>query len=149
MSHRALQIIDAIAALHSADVQAVYKNRALSLDEDLQEIPAASVNMGEDRPLDDDGASNCRFIDSLLAVEIVFIVRGDSEEDVTQKLMELRAASHVALMADRTLGLSTFVIDTRYQGAGTREIALINDRITGRLQTAWAVHYRMNIGNPT
>lgn len=147
MTHRALQIIDAAAAVIPQTGQRVFVHRVMSLGEGEQEAPAQSVCMGEDNPLDDDGASNLAFLDSLVRIEVVSLVKEADEEAALAKLMEMRTKTHVAFMADRSLGL-TFVIDTRYAGASKPELEL-NDQMCGRQVTNWDVHYRMNISDPS
>lgn len=144
--HRAEQIIDALVALMPS-TGAAFKHRVLTLSDDQQELPAQSVRMGEDRPIDDDGASNFSFIDSMLFLEIDLYVKEITIEAAITKLLELRTATHVAIMADRSLGLA-FVIDTRYGGSDAPE-AEAKDYVAGRLTTRWQVHYRMNIGDPS
>jgi hypothetical protein len=144
--HRAEQIIDALVALMPS-TGAAFKHRVLSLSDEEQEMPAQCVRLGEDKPLDDDGASNFSFIDSLLFVEIDLYAKEIDIEATITKLMQLRTAIHIALMADRSLGLS-FVIDTRYGGAEAPE-AEQKDYVVGRLTTSWQVHYRQNIGDPS
>ena len=145
--HRAEQIVDAMVALQPT-TGARFKNRTLSLSELDGELPASVVNIGEDEPADDDGASNFAFIDSLLSLECTLYVRAETEDEAISALMQLRSAQHVAVMADRTLGLTAFVIDTRYGGAGEPDIEAQSEYVSASLTTRWQVHYRMNIGNP-
>ncbi len=144
--HRAEQIIDALVALMPT-TGAAFKHRALTVSDEEQEIPAQSVRMGEDVPLEEDGASNFSFIDSLLTVEIDLLVKEKDVEATISKLMELRTAVHIALMADRSLGL-TFVIDTRYGGASAPATD-VKDYIVGGLTSRWHIHYRQNVGDPS
>jgi hypothetical protein len=144
--HRAEQIIDALVGLMPS-TGAAFKHRVLTVSDDEQEMPAQSVRVGEDSPLDDDGASNFSFIDSLLSIEIDLMVKEIDIETVITKLMELRTATHIAIMADRSLGLA-FVIDTRYRGCDAPE-AEVKDYVVGRFTTRWQVHYRMNVSDPS
>lgn len=149
MSHRVEQIIEAFAALVDANFNgSVYIHRALSLSEEEGELPAISIDFGEDSPLDDDGASNLAFLDSLVSVMATIYTRGSEEIEVRRALMAARTAMHIAIMADRTLGLS-FVVDTRYGGADEPEINAETEYLAGRLVCRWAVHYRMNITDPS
>jgi hypothetical protein len=144
--HRAEQIVDALVALMPS-TGAAFKHRVLTVSDDEKELPAQSVRLGEDRPFDEDGASNFAFIDSLLFIEIDLLVKEVDIEAAITRLMQLRTATHVAIMADRSLGLS-FVIDTRYGGSDSPE-ADVKDYVVGSLTTRWQVHYRMNIGDPS
>ena len=146
MTHRADQVIDAVVSIISAAVAArVEKNRTIPFASESieQDLPAISVRMGSDDPL----IQNVSFIDSALSVNVVLIVSRETEPDVVADLMELRRATHVALMADQTLGKS-FVSDTRYAGASAPEIDLSGKSPAGRMETLWLVPYRMNIADP-
>jgi hypothetical protein len=145
--HRAEQVIDALVALQPVSDGQRFKNRTLSLSADDLELPAAVVSIGEDSPLDDDGASNLAFLDSLLTADCELVVQASNEEDAASDLMDLRRDQHVAIMADRSLGLS-FVIDTRYQGASAPEFEQLAEFTAARMTTRWLVHYRMNIADP-
>jgi hypothetical protein len=147
--HRAEQIIDAAVAAIPTTAQNVYKDRKDSLSESDQELPATSVDEGEDRPLDDDGANVMPFVDSLLTVETTVFAREPTEQAVKAKLAELRVINHIAMMGnDRTLGLA-FVIDVRYGGADAPEIERAGEMFVGKRTSRWAVFYRMNITDPS
>jgi hypothetical protein len=146
MTHRADQIVDQVVSLLPASLAAVLKNRSLPISEAEQEVPAFSVCMGDDAPLDDIGRSNFSFIDSLLTVDIISLVREQHEPAAVAKLTELRTAAHIALMADDTLGLA-FVIGVRYAGAPAPELEQ-TDLMAGRQVARWLVHYRMNVTDP-
>lgn len=149
MTHRAQQIVDAVAAAlaASSSVGAVFTHRSYSLSEEDQELPATTVNVGEDQPLSELGASNVAFLDSLLTLEVAHLARADSVEQLLTDLIAMRTAGHVALMADRSQGLN-FVIDTRYGGAGAPDVD-ISTGPAGQLVTRWQVHYRMNLTDPS
>jgi hypothetical protein len=147
MSHRVETIIGAVLAAVRNEAPSnisVFSHRALSLSEQQGQLPAISIEFGEDRPFDDDGASNMAFIDSLLTVNTVSIVAGTVEVEVKARLLDLRHHAHKGIMSDRTLGLA-FVADVRYQGANEPEFNTEGQGIVGSLTSSWAVHYRMNI----
>lgn len=150
--HRAEQIIDAIVATLRADATlaaSVYKHLAVTLAEAETELPAVSVGMGVDEPLGEIGVTNVAYIDSLLAVPILLVCQADTEALAITELMRLRAEVHRTMMAgQRDHGLTTIVIDTRYAGADAPQLNTEGSRITGRLETRWLVHYRMNITDP-
>jgi hypothetical protein len=146
--HRAEQIVDAMVALQPT-AGARFKNRTLALSELDGELPASVVKISEDAPLDEIGASNFAFLDSLLTLNCELLVRADTEDQAISALMDLRTLQHIAIMADRTLGLSAFVIDTRYAGSEAPEIDAVQEYTAARLVTRWHVHYRMNIGDPS
>jgi hypothetical protein len=152
MSHRAQQIIDAMALALGASTRLqgakVFTNRSFSLLEASDEVPCASVNYGADQPLDPLGASNLSFLDSLIEVPIVSFVGADDEPGAMSALMDMRAAIHVALLADQTQGLS-FIINTRYGGATEPALDSSTQRILASLKSSWFVHYRMNLLDPS
>ena len=143
--HRAEQVLDAIVSiLTAAGIQGVGKHRLLEYDK-LTELPALSVRMGPDTP---PGISNIPIIDSELTVSIVAIASAATEAEVVTALMALRSSTHIALMADRTLGLA-FVSDCRYGGALIPELETDKaEHVAGRLETQWIVPYRMNLASP-
>lgn len=147
--HRALQVVNAAkAAIDAASpAAAVYRNRVLSLSEDEQELPAISVRIGTDTPVADSGQGSMQFIDSFQELLVDVIAKGDSEDDVIDSLLSLRATIHEALQADVTLGLA-FVTNTAYAGAGSPDIATGGARLVGSLSTRWVVRYRMNYTDP-
>lgn len=148
-THRAEQIVAAIAAaIASVFAGTVYTHRALSLSEADGELPAVSVDFGDDAPLDNTGVSNFAFIDSLLAIETSIYLRDNEETTVKSALLAARRVIHVALMADRSLGLDDFVIDTRYGGAAAPQMNATTEYVAGLLVCRWSVYYRMNIADP-
>lgn len=148
--HRADQIIAAVANLirtAAPSTISVFEHRRLSVDADQDELPAISVDFGPDSPLDDDGASNLSFIDSLLTVNTTSVAESFEEQDLKSQLLDMRRRIHIGIMSDRSLGLP-FVVDTRYQGAEEPEYSTQSEFLSGSLSSAWAVHYRMNIADP-
>lgn len=152
MSHRAQQIVDAIALAIGASTALqgakVFTNRSFSLLEASDEMPCVTVNYGTDQPLDPLGASNLSFIDSLIEVPTVCFVGAEDEPSAMSALMDMRIAVHKALMADVTQGLA-FVIATRYAGAVEPEMDSSTQRILASLKSSWFVHYRMNLLDPS
>lgn len=150
MSHRAQQVIDAMTVnlLAAGTLGNVFVNRSLSLSEGNQEVPCVSVNYGDDLPLNELGASNISFLDSLIEVTVTAFNAATDEQTLLDTLLDQRRTIHVALMADRSQGLS-FVIDTRYGGAVKPEVGSDAERTFGSLATTWRVYYRMNISDPS
>lgn len=153
MTHRAEQIIDAIVALIKAQANLpvnagnVYAHRTLSLADDQGEMPAITVNIGDDQPSNEGGTDNLAFIDSLLSVSIVGYAIESTEEEVKSQLMDQRRRVHQALMADDSLALP-FVIATRYGGAAAPEMDATTERIAGSMESRWHISYRMNFTDP-
>lgn len=149
MAHRADQIIEAIAALVRARVEGplgckVYTHRRLSLDPEQDEIPAISVDFGEDTP----AVQSIGFIDSILTVPVTAIAREPTEPELREKLLELRREVHIAILADVKLGLPSFVIQAAYGGAEAPDVDVSGDMTAGTLTSNWLVHYRMNFTDP-
>ena len=149
MAHRAEQIVDAIAALVRARVQTtgvhVYTHRRLSLDPDQDEMPAISVDYGEDSRAE---SQTTLMIDSVLSVECTAVVSEPDEFDCRKRLLDLRAEIHRAVMTDRQLGLPVFVVNTSYGGASAPSLFAEGKNIVGELTSTWLVHYRMELDDP-
>lgn len=151
MTHRAQQIVDAMVANISASTSLnapVFTNRSFSLQEASDEMPCVTVNYGADQPFDPLGASNLSFLDSLIEVSTVAFVSANDEPAAMAALMAMRAAVHVALMADVTQGLA-FVINTRYGGAVEPALDSTTQQVLASLKSSWFVHYRMNVLDPS
>lgn len=147
MSHRAQQIVDALVSLIDTQVASkgvkVYAHRRLSLSQDQDELPAISVDFGED----DAQLEDNRDFHSLLDCEITSIVVGYDETDLKTQLLDYRRDSHIAITADRTLGLS-FVTRALYAGANEPEYVTDGEMFIGSLTSVWGVAYRMDIDDP-
>lgn len=149
MTHRAGLIVDQVAALINARLQSkgchVYTDRRESLDPDQDEMPAISVDYGDDA-FNFEGED---YIDSTLSVLVTALVRLPTSEEVREKLLELRTEIHKAVCADRTLGLD-FVIDVVIEGASATapEISARGGGIAGGQMHTWPIKYRMNFEDP-
>lgn len=148
MAHRADQVVDAIVTAIDTAVKPkgvhVFAHRRLTLLADQDELPVISVDFGEDNPAQElTGA----YFDSLLSCQITAVAVAREEADLKTELLDLRRRIHVALMADRTLGLS-FVVNTHYGGTEAPQIDASVDPIVGELVSVWNVYYRMNIADP-
>lgn len=152
MSHRAQQIVDAMAANlapSTAVLGQIFIHRSLSIAEAANEVPCVAINYGADNPLNALGASNLSFLDSLLEVSITAFAGADSEQALLSTLLDARTLIHKALIGgDRSQGLS-FVIDTRYAGLPAPDVGSAAERIFGSLSSNFAVHYRMNMSDPS
>lgn len=150
MSHRAEQILEAVAALVRARVEAsgvkVYTHRRLSLDPEQDELPGISIDYGEDRRSDNNSVLGR--ITSLLTVECTAVVMEALEADVRAKLLELRAQIHRAVMADPRLGLPDVVSSTFYGGAAAPGVDEAGELIAGELTSLWLVLYDMSLSDP-
>jgi hypothetical protein len=148
--HRALQVLNALAAALIARTDlaaAVLPNRAVSLSEDDQELPAVCPRIAADDALNDRGVTNLSFIDSQLTIVVGLYARASTEADLVLELMRLRSAVHRGVMADQTFGLS-FVVGTLYLGAAEPELDASGAMLAGRVDCSFAVEYRMNVTDP-
>lgn len=150
MSHRAQQIVDAVASLITARVQAegvhVFTHRRLSLDPEQDEMPAISVDYGEDARAQ---SQTTLAIDSVLSVETTVVVSEPDEFGCRTRLLDLRREIHRAVMAgDRRLGLPVFVVTTSYGGANAPSLFAEGKNIVGELTSTWLVLYRMELNDP-
>lgn len=149
--HNAQQIIDAVATIVRARVEAsgvhVYTHRRLSLDPEQDEMPAISVDYGEDSRAQ---GQTTLMIDSVLSVEITAVVSENDEVDCRTRLLALRREIHRAVMADQRLGFGAqgFVVTTSYGGASAPTIGTAGRDIAGELTSTWLVHYRSELNDP-
>jgi hypothetical protein len=147
VTHRAGQIVDAVAELLTARVSStikVFKHRRLSMADDQGEMPAICVQFGEDAPAED---QPLRGINSVLSVIITVVAVAPTENELRQKLLEMREASddlmdeHMHQIQPR-LGL-TFVYGIGYGGAAAPDINADGEQPDGSIDSTWNVGYRM------
>lgn len=155
MAHRAQQILDAVAALITTQVQAsgvkVYVHRRLVLDLEQDELPAISVDYGPDTA-DDTSNSDIYWSLSVLATAIVVAAE---EATVRANLLQMRRDIHRAVMASPapgmpwkiTLGLS-FVINVLPISAQAPEVDVSGENIVGALSSEYRVIYTTPINDP-
>lgn len=148
MSHRAQTVLDAVAALVRARVEAsgvkVFTHRRYTLDPEQDELPAISVDYGEDRKAD---TRTLNSIDSVLEVQCTTVVQSPHEDDLRSKLLDLRAEIHRAVMANHRLGLA-FVSTTYYGGASAPLLDEEGEYLQGELTSTWLVLYEMSLSDP-
>jgi len=146
--HRAQQIIDAVAALVRARVEAsgvkVFTHRRFTLDPDQDELPAISVDYGEDRKAE---TTTLGSIDSVIEIQCTAVVASSLEDELRSKLLDLRAEIHRAVMANHRLGL-LFVSTTYYGGASAPAIDAEGEQLVGELTSTWLVLYEMSLSDP-
>lgn len=149
MTHRADQILDRTVELVAARVTAkghkVFKHRRLSLASEEDQLPAHSVDFGEDQRAENKFIGS---INSVLTVQTTAVMQAATEPELKAALLEMRREQHRAVMADARLGLSDFVINTLYGGAAEPEILTDGESLTGILTSSWLVLYRMNTLDP-
>lgn len=148
MSHRAGQVIEAVASILSARVlpkgHKVYTHRRISLASEEDQLPAHSVDFGEDQRAESKFIGT---IDSVLTVITTVVATAADEQALRTLLLDLRREQHRAVMADPKLGLA-FVVNTLYGGAEAPEILTDGEELVGVLASSWLVHYRMNPQDP-
>lgn len=149
--HRAEQIVQAAKsaiATQSGIGASVRAHDSMELNAEDQELPAVSVNEGEDSPPDEDGSANLGYVDSILQLKLVLKCQGSTQQEVSTELFRLRAVTHRAMLAaPRTLGLD-FVFGIRYGGASEPEYSTDGSPLAGRMECAFSVPYRMNLTDP-
>jgi len=134
LAHRAQIILEAIAG-----------HRRFSLDPEQDELPAITIDFGEDRRADSSVLSS---ITSQLSVECTAVVMASLEADLRTRLLELRAEIHRAVMANHRLGLPDVVSTTFYGGAGAPAIDADGEQFVGELTSTWLVLYEMSLSDP-
>jgi hypothetical protein len=136
-----------VAALVLARVEAsgakVFKHYRFKLDEEQDELPAISIDYGEDSP----AGGTLNEYESVLAVECIAAASGVTGEELHEILMELRAEVHAALRADPTLGLA-FVITTEYGQVDKPEVSDRGEKLCGACLARWLVTYNLDFSNP-
>jgi hypothetical protein len=151
MPHRADQIVDAIseriAGSTTLNVAAVFVHRSLSLSENQGELPAVTVNVGDDTPAEE-YFTLAGLIGSQLAVLTSGYVLGTSEAAVKRELLRIRTEIHKAIKTTEVLGLP-FVVKLDYGGAAAPELNSENEVIAGTQESRWLVTYVMNPDDPS
>jgi len=147
--HRGYRVFKAAVTAITARVRPsgthVYEHRVLSVDEQQDELPAISVDYGEDRPATYETINS---FDSMLSIDAAVMTRAPTESELHEKLWELREEAHIALMeTNGTLGLD-FVITTVYGPVSAPEVSARGEQLVGVLRSNWLVHYRMNRTDP-
>ncbi len=144
--HRVQQILNAAGAVLGANpaLGLVEINRVRSLSEEQQEVPALTVNYGADTP---DESETFESLGSAVEMLLSAYCAGDSETEVLERLLEMRAQSHLALLADMSLGLP-FLWEIRYGGADA-PLLQQGERMLGTQTSRWVARYQMDNDDPT
>lgn len=149
MTHRAQQIVDAIAELVRARVEPsgvhVYTHGRESLSEEQDELPAVSVDYGELSVDMEDPDEH--YYDCTLAVMVMCIATNADSATLRESLLVLAVDTQVAINATPDLDLD-FVIDTLFAGWAAPEISSQGSRHTGAVVTNWQVKFRMLFDDP-
>ena len=146
--HRAEQIIEALQSILRARLPSsinVYAHRMLSLGQEAGELPAVTIDFGEDVATESPGSEDLEgTIGSLLTVNITAVVQDADEQELRRRLLDIRANVHEAVKFIDDLGLP-FVTDTHYGGALPPEIGTDSDELVGELTSIWGVRYEMHL----
>lgn len=121
----------------------VFTHRRLTVDAEQDEVPCISVGYGEDSPAE----GTLQDYESVLTVQTTACVEAVTEEELHEKLLELRAEIHIAVRADPTLALG-FVINTNYGPVDRPEVSTRGEKVVGVLTSRWLAHYFMDLANP-
>lgn len=142
MTHRAesimVAVLDKIDGLTTTSTRAS-RGRAYPVDGDA--LPALTLEQG----VDEVDLQNMAFIDRHLDFSIIAHVKTTGTTETTLNL--IREEVHVALMADRTQGLS-YVRDTLPLGDGEPDISGDSNQSIARLRMNWRIKYRHSITDP-
>ncbi len=150
--HRALRALKALRDIHLA-AETIAGDR-VEIGRwgriNPEDCPFISIEMGPDVAVDQFGTDALNHIDSVHRVWIDLYESTTLEaEALVERLFEMRAESHIAILADTQLGLPAFVISTRYQGAEEPDREQEGARKVTMLRTEWDVAYRMLYTDPT
>ncbi len=140
--HRAEQIVDAIVARFKAQADIgvnpanIFANRSLSLGDDQGEIPAITVNFGDDER---DDFSQAGAIWSDLEIEIALFNRAP-EDQIKHLLLEMREKVEYALAIDQNIGLA-FVLQMKWENAIKPKIDSSSELTAGEVTVNYRVKY--------
>lgn len=149
MTHRAAQIIDAIASLVRARVEPsgvhVYTHRRESLSAEQDELPAVSVDAGDEEPGE---FQPLRGITSVLDLVFTAVAKAPSEPELRVALFDLRDATDQFMgeqmdsQSQAKFGLS-FVYGIGYGGATKPEVSTEGGSFAGSITSTWKIGYRL------
>jgi len=153
VSHRAQQIVDAMAALISTDLAgagvAVFVHRRLTVAD--YELPAVSVDYGADE-VQELTASG---IYSDLMITTTAVYAGTEENETRSYLLDLRRDIHRAVMASPGAGLPfvvnlglSFVVGVSPAGADAPVIEAETESMIGSYAIKWRVLYTTPVDDP-
>lgn len=145
--HRAEQIVEAVKGKVTSLTTTgsrVFRSRTGELPDGS--LPGLVVSQGPDVPRSDGGSSSWSYIDGDLTITIDAIVKETSDILAEQKLNRIRKEVTIALMADRTQGLS-FVMNTT-EGQAIPELER-GDKVRGTMRMDYTFHYRRSRTDPS
>lgn len=155
MTHRAEQIVDALAALISAregpDGVHVYTHRRLTLDPEQDEMPARSVDFGELEVIEETEDE----IYFALACPVTAVVMLPTEPEAKTAVLAAAREIHRAIMASPAVGMPwrvtlglAFVITVRPLGWTAPEYEVSGEQIVGTITTNWRIEFKTDVDDP-
>ena len=105
-------------------------------------MPALTLEQG----VDEVDLQNIAFIDRELNFLIIAHVKTNGTTETILNL--IREEVHIALMADRTQGLTNIVLDTMPLGDEAPDISGDSNQSVARLRMNWRIKYRHAVTNP-
>jgi hypothetical protein len=156
MTHRAEQVLDALAALdvaHSVGPKGVkvYKHRRESLAEDQDELPAHSFDVGELEIVEETEDELYWALSVSATAAVVAPTEGDARRAAIAQAREI----HRAIMATPGAGMPwtvklglAFVITVRPLGWDEPEFSSEGEMTTVALKTNWRVEFKTDVDDP-
>ena len=145
MATRVETLIDALVTILEADAAistgSVYRSRTAAFAD--SELPAYSIEIGQDVPLNPLGPDNVRFIDWEQTIFVDCYAKSIATA-VDSVFLNMRRNVHRALMADVTQGLS-FVMTTIPVGAEEPILDDAGEQKTMVYRTSWVFRLRTAI----
>lgn len=123
----------------------VFPYRTLSMSEEMREIPAIVVTMGQDDP--DPTFNTQELIGSRLTVFTSIADAGSDEQELAESLVEFRRLVHSVLMAEGALGYD-WVVGVGYGGAAQMSTNSPGAKVQKELTLRWQVLYVCDRVNP-
>jgi len=147
--HRVEQILVAIETTLKADgTFSVFRAPLDALQNNLQDVPAACIFLGEEIPRGDTGFEVMGSYSAAVSVWVDVWDQADQSTNIETNLLELRKLVHIALMQSTRLGLA-FVFNLAPLGADEPELSSDGSAISGKLRTNWLVEYRSSVEDPS
>ncbi len=147
MATRIEQLIDALVTVLEADVNitvgSVHRSRVEAFSD--AELPAYSIEIGEDSPLGELGPDNVAFIDWAQQIFIDCYAKSIAV-NIDAVFLTMRSNVHRSLMADHTQGLN-FVTTTIPDGADEPVLDDSGEQKTSVYRTNWVFRLRTSIND--
>lgn len=147
--HKAEQILAAIETTLLADgTFSVFRAHMDALRNNMQDIPAVCIFLGEEIPRGDSGFEVIGSYSPSMSVWVDVWDQADQNTNIETKLLELQKLVHIALMQSNNLGLG-FVFNVAPLGADEPELSAEGQAISGKRRTNWLVEYRTDVEDPS